>query len=363
MRKHILWVVLLLSLTGTLPVGAASFASHRLELLASSLRLNGLDGLSEGTHHGWRFRNHDLVVRVDAYGEVGHVGLLLFSSRLRQGVPEVLCDFLERTLLERLTDKLDEAIKFKLHGERLFFLKGDAQAALQIDTLGSFSFSTDRIDFRTYQVCWGRDGQEILKLRLNMDYQMLSGCDALELDARFIRRLRRFKPHRHDTKEWHFPQDTQNVFVAQGDTFLIREFSNSLYYECSGGEWKLLNSPSPQDKVLRNMMLSLDFSDSPLLTVSYDKHSDENGQLTLPYRHWLQMCMDEGCTPFFGIRQRTDTAYKGTLLMVNPAAGYIHLLSVSVPTEVLHGNHSETIRGVQFLYIPMHNVSKDYFKH
>ena len=360
MKKTIL-VILLLSLVGIMPANAISFSTSRLESIAKSLRLNSLDTLTIGSHYHYKYQGHDLNVRVNQYGEVEHIGLLLFPQGCRTEQTMVLYDFLERTLLERLMPNLDGGLKFKLQNENLLFLRGSARTAMHLDTTAINGFSFNRIDFKNYEVCWKKGENELLKIQFGMDYQTLSGCDAIELDARFMQRLKRFKPHDYKKKTWAFPEHS-DVYVAAGDTFLIREFRNDLYYERTNGEWHLADSTSTQGKILRNMMLSLESDAQSLLTVSLDQHSDVKDVLTLPYKYWLQMCLDEGCTPFFGIKRKGLDKYEGTVLMTHPGAGYVHLMSVEIPVSTLENGGNGPIRGYLFVYIPMHNVSSDYFK-
>ena len=360
MKKTIL-TILILTLAGIKPVNAVRFSTHRLESIARSLKLNNLDTLPEGEHHQYQYRGHDLDIRVNDVGEIEHIGLLLFPQWCRQDASRILYDFLERNLLERQISNLDEKLWFKLQNDKFYFLKGDAKTALQIDTTGINFFDISHEDFKTYLVCWKRDGQELLKVKFDMDYQMISGCDAFELDSLFMQRLKRFKPHSYTKKDFVFPKH-EDAYVAAGDTFLTREFRNELYYERRNGSWYLSESLGTQNKMLRNMMLSMDFSGNPSLTVSLDQHSDVKEVLQIPYKHWIQMCLDEGCKPFFGIKRKTQTSYEGTMLMVNPSAGYVHLLSVVVPFDTLEKGGNGPIRGYLFVYIPMHNVSNDYFQ-
>lgn len=360
MRKTIL-TILLLTLAGLMPVNAVKFATQRLESIAKSLKLSRLDTLQEGEHYHYQYHGHDLDIRINDVGEIEHIGLLLFPRWCRQEASKIIYDFLERNLLERQISNVDERLWFKMQNDKFLFLKGNAQTAMLIDTLGIYSFDLRQEDFKTNVVCWKRDGQEFLKIKFNMDYQMLSGCDAIELDSLFMQRLKRFKPHSYTKKNFIYPKH-DNVYVTAGDTFLTREFRNELYYEQKNGEWHLSDSIGTQNKMLRNMMLSMEFSGDPTLTVSLDKHSDVKELLQIPYKKWMQMCLDEGCNPFFGIKRKTQTSYEGTVLMVNPSAGYVHLLSVVVPFKTIEKGGNGPIRGYLYVYIPMHNVSNEYFQ-
>lgn len=352
----------MLALAGLLPVGAVTFATERLQAIAKCLSLPGLDNLEKGTYTHYKYQSHDLCVRVNSYGEVEHIGLFLFPQWRRdanQSSP--VYDFLERNLLERQLPNIGESTKFQLAGEHVYFLTGNAQRALATDTADIYGFSEERRDFKTYRVAWTKQGREWLKVSFDMDYQLLSGCNSMELDSHFLKKLRRFRPHPYQKKEFRFPRHT-NVYVAAGDTFLIKEFHNELFYENKNGEWRLSDSKESLSRLLNNMMLGMEFEGDMQLTLSLDQHSDEKEPLTIPYKNWLQLCLDEGCTPFFGIKDVGSAHCKGTVLMTNARSGYVHLLSVEIPKATVDQGGNGSVRGYLFPYIPMHNVSNDYFK-
>lgn len=351
----------LLLLMGIMPVGAADFASKRLQSIAMSLRLSGLDTLHSGTHHQYRYRGHQLCVRVNKNREIEHIGLLLFSQQYRNAATPMICDFLERNLLERNITALDEELKFQQRGEHVYFVKGTASTALTLDTINVSGISEDWIEFKTYRVTWSRNGKEVLRVTFDIDCQMLLGCNSIELEERFIKRLKRYESHDYEIKKWKFPKHT-NVYVAAGDTFLIKEMRNELFYERSKTGWHLTNDKEHVTKSLNNMLLSMEYDGNPQLELTLDKFGYVSETISLPYKNWLQMCLDDGCTPFFGIKERTDSHYKGTILMANPKCGYVHLLSVDIPIDTIKNYGNGKIYGRLYVYNPMHNLSKDYFK-
>lgn len=358
-----LLAIILLSLAGALtPASGTEYASQRLAKIARCLSLPQIDTLSEGSHYSYKYRGHALSIRKNRFNEIEHVGLLLFPEWYRRTtVARPICDFIERNMLERLLPALDNELKFLQNGEHVYFVKGTAQTALSIDTTDVYQIQEERIDFKSYRVSWLRQGQEVLKLTFDMDYQLLSGCNSIELEQRFAKSLRRFVPHQHVPLQPRFPKHT-NVYVAAGDTFLIREMRNELYYEHDKNGWHLTASDNNTSKTLSNMLLSLDFSGNPMLELTIDKFGYETEQATVPYKNLLQMCLDEGCTPFFGIKERTDSLYRGTVLLTNDKGGYFHLLSVDIPLSTIEAAGNGSITGRLYVYTPMHNLSKDYFK-
>ena len=353
--------LIILSLAGVLPASGVSFATNRLRTIARCLQLTSLDTLSVGTNNNYHYRSHALSIRINQFGEVEHIGLMLFPNSLKENNATPIYDFLERNLLERILPNLDDSLKFHQKYEHVEFLTGSALSALQLDTTDIVGYQEERTDFHTYHVSWSQHERKILEISFNMDYQLLSGCNAEELENLFMKRLLRFHPHDYEPRKFLFPKHT-NTYVAAGDTFLIREMRNELFYEKDKSGWHLTDSAAVITKVLSNMLLSMEFAGNPTLSLSFDRYSDVRGERQVPYKHWLQMCLDEGCSPFFGVKSVTPDSYKCTVLMTNPRAGYVHLLSVMVPQQTLLHRGNGDIRGYLYPYIPMHHITADYFK-
>ena len=349
-------------LLGILPSYAVSFATQRLQAIANCMKLHDLDTLSEGQHDSlYWVHKHPVTLRVNHYGEVEHIGLLLFPKEIRQMGQTCVYDFLERDLLERNLPNITGAIKHDLLNEPLFFIKGNAQTPLSFN--GKEEYSEERIDYRKYRSSWSRANNLALRITFDMDYKMMSGCNAIELENRFLTCLRRFERHEHDTVANTLPlTEGYDVYVVEGDTFLIREMNNELLFEHDEDGWHLADSLSRPTKSLRNMMTSLEFRGEPQLMLTLDKYGYETEQLEVPYKNWLQMCMDEGCIPYFGIKHKTPTGYDGTVLMVNRHAGFLHMLSIAISSENMAKSGNGIITGRLHVYIPLHNVDDIFFK-
>lgn len=353
----IIWLLL----AGSLPASAVDFATKRLQSIAKCLSLPGIERLNNQTSYDYKYRNRTLAVHANRYGEIDHIGLALFPEEMKALVPSPVYNFLERNLLERQLTKLDEELQFRMKNDHLTFVVGQPSTVLSFN--GTEQFAEEHIDLKHYRVTWTRDGREVLKISFDMDIEMLSGCNSIELEDLFIRRLKRQQPLKTEGDIVFFPEKG-NEFVAEGDTFHIREMRNDLYFERKGGkEWQLTNSPAAPSKTLSNMMLSTQFPASPTVRLTVDKYGYKTDSLTLPYRNLLSLAIEDGCTPYFGIKERTeDGGYTGTLILVNRLGGYVHMLAVEVPAETLRNSGEGTISGRLYVYIPMHNVSDKFFQ-
>ena len=80
--------------------GARHYTTTRLQAMASLLPLSGVDTLSAGTYTHFSYQSHPLIVRVNVWNEVEHIGLQLFEEDTKTSTFFFIYDFLERYLLE-----------------------------------------------------------------------------------------------------------------------------------------------------------------------------------------------------------------------------------------------------------------------
>lgn len=358
--KNRLVTILMLLLAGLVSASAANFATKRLQNIAQCLTLPSVDTLRNAASYGYQYRGKQLVVRANRYGEIEHIGLALFPKEMTELAPSPVYDFLERDLLERQLPNLDGELKHKLQSEHLTFVVGNANTAFSFN--GTENFSEERVDLKKYRVTWTRNGREVLKISFDMDIEMLTGCNAIELEEQFLRRLKRHQMTETADEIDLFPAQAK-TYVAQGDSFLIREMRNDLFFENDKTGWHLSDNAEAPTTTLSNMMLSAQFRGNPTLQLTIDKYGYTAEKGTVPYKSLLNMAVEDGCTPYFGIKERKDDGtYTGTLMLVNRRGGYVHMLSAIVPAATLANKGNGNITGRLYVYIPMHNVSDKFFQ-
>ena len=361
MRLKTLTISLTLLWSWLMPAQAVSFATDRLQAMATCLSLQQLDTLPLKAHTtAYSYLKHPLRIRVNEYGEVCHIGLKLFADEVYSEGTTPIYDFLERDLLERILPNYDEKLSFQLKNEHLYFLKGNARTGLSFD--GSEEFTEERVDFKRYGAIWRRQGKTLLEVQFDMDFQMLSGCNAMELERRYVEHLRRFSPVEEPAALPELPVNG-TTYIVGGDSLYIKEMNNNIYYEREEkGSWHLTDNLQKPSQTLSNMLLSPDFPRHVSLQLAVKRYTYEEDRMQLPYATWLRMCMKEGCLPYFGIKYKTETYYEGTVILANPTGGYAHLLSIAVPRQALESNTEPMVEGRLYLYIPLHNVTDKYFK-
>lgn len=363
---------LLTCLAVCLQAAAGSFATQRLDRLAGYLSLQQLDGLPQGITGTYAYRQHPLVVRKNQWGEVEHIGLLLFAQAMRQANPSPIYDFLERYLLARMVTPASSEDGTKMQWDDVHFVVGTPQTALAIDTLTAFA--EERVDLRVYRVTWSAtDGRPLLTVSFKMDYQLLTGCDAVELEHNFIRSLRRYQPTAAKpvasgpTAAVPPPSalpSTGTEHTLVGSYFISPMVRNDLYFTRDKEQqpWTLVSGKARATKTIANWMLSAEADNELPMDLAVDKYGYLVDSLKTTYRAWQQLCMGEGCQPFYGLKGKQGATYQGSVFMVNRRGGYMHLLSVNIPDALFADGKAARMTARFYAYIPLYNVSGEMLK-
>ncbi|HIZ04420.1 MAG TPA: hypothetical protein H9818_00985 [Candidatus Phocaeicola gallistercoris] len=354
-RSHCLLLVLLICFCH--PVwGARHYTTTRLQAMASLLPLSGVDTLSAGTYTHFSYQSHPLIVRVNVWNEVEHIGLRLFEEDTKTSTFFFIYDFLERYLLEwNLVKGTDEEIR--LGFDNVICETGSFADALRLD--GTEKFNMVYQPFSGYQVSWSKEDKELLALTFEADYQLISGCNLIELEKNYLKNMTRFRldtcHSSYKKEDISFPEN-DTFYIKKGTSFFIENIRNDLYFQKDEKqEWKLINNPQKPYQSIANLFLAKGASEGYQLSVTLDMYGYKEAKDTIRLKDWLGLCEQEGCTSFFGMKNKTESTYMGTVFMVNEACGYIHMLSVTVPVHDI-GKQEGFVEGRLFVYIPTRSL-------
>ncbi|MDO4160247.1 MAG: hypothetical protein Q4D41_07315 [Prevotellaceae bacterium] len=355
MFKKILITAFVVFVIGTNTTNAMSFTSTALEELALYTGLQKLDTLRPGICNTYKYKQRTLTIRVNEWNEIEHIGLLLFHPELRKINPSPIYDFLERYLLAMNSVPQESEYGIKLRWANVYFAVGNAQTAMMIDTTATFT--ENHVDLHVYKTSWNIGRKKILEMSFDMNYQLLTGCDAIELESNLFSNLRRFKAKPLTKQNITFPNNATS-FTLKGNYFISPLIRNDLYYkrQNTNDEWKLLWNKDIPSRTLSNLMLKPE-TDNVNVKIKLDKYGLRTDSVTTNYRAWWQLCINEGCSPYFGMKGKTGNIYHGTVFMVNRLGGYLHLLSINIPEYVIDKPDKYIANARIYCYIPLHNVS------
>lgn len=350
-------IILMVVASCCMGMWATSFDTQRLERLAGYLNLQKLDTLPVGVTNTYYYNRRPLTIRKNQWGEVEHIGLLLFPQTYRQQLPLPIYDFLERYLLARLATPANTEDAARMQWDKVHFTTGSAATALKLDTTATFS--NEYVDLHVYRVSWTVDSKKVLELSFTMNVQMLMGCDAVELEDRFIRHLSRYqvRPLSHSIFTGLPEEGTE--YTRADSYYMSPMVRNDIYYtrKSKKKEWTLVDDAARPTKTINNWMVSSDGDNALTMNLMVDKYGYLLDSLQTSYRAWQQLCMDEGCQPYYGLKTKREGVYESSVFMVNKKGGYVHLLSINIPEQALKDRTGVVCTARMYAYIPLFNVS------
>lgn len=361
MRKTGFCFIYLFLILHTVAWGQVQYATARLQSMAQLLPVDW-SKLVYGENNGFTYSGHPLTIYVNEWNEVTHIGYKLFPTDIRKSSPSPVYDFLERYFLELdLLKDIDKSMRLALDKVQL-----NVKTPEIIHTLdGTEKLQVDMLSLKRYQVSWSKDDRNILTITFDMDYQLLSGCNAIEAEKKLIRELRRYRQQEiHDpTSDLPEADATGNKFwqVDKG-SYILDEIRHTLYYERKEKEaWSLVCDISHPIWSTFNLMLSTNIEHQCNLDMVVDLYGYHQTGLTIPLKKWIAFCLEQGCKAYVGIKSHQDKKITGTVFMVNEKMGYNHMLTIELDKDII-AHRKGDIHSRLYAYIPLHNVSDDYFQ-
>lgn len=351
-------VVLMLFFVQTAAWGAQGFATQRLQQMAASLPNVPFQGLSQGVHHEFSYNQHSLMIRVNEWDEVEHIGYRLFDALTIQSQSRVVCDFVERYMLELdLGTQMDR--KMRMGIDKVVVERGSLDNIHCIRPDDRLEISM--VEMLRYRVAWFRDDKCLISLVFDMDYQLLSGCNAIELEHNYLRDVKRIHGLDFPIDEIVIEDNDDDYAIVDGGNYLSESIRADRYFRRDTlSEWKSVCSGDKPYWSAANIMLSPLMLGDYQLECKLDMYGYRDSSFEIDMHQWIVQTLAEGCKLFFGIKSRTQMNIKGTLFCPNFSGGYCHMMSVEIPVEAFDSGKG-VVKGRLYAYVPLHNIDSSYF--
>lgn len=303
-------------------------------------------------------QKHTIIIRTNQWNEVAHVGLKVIPDTLLEQYG-IVGEFVGRYLLELSLLPADQ-VAAKMRNDDVYFENGTCQQFLGLTSPDAVTLEC--VDFRSYRITWKEKGRKRAML-FPMDYQLLSGCDLIELEHNYLRDLQRYP---ETFRPPYLPNEWLNATYSrkEGATFIAPDIRNELYFSNINEKQELVCDMLHPEWSARNIALSANAvgkdKESFMLELTLDRYDYDSSVLKIPMCQLVAFNEDERCVPFFQMKERNDDVLKGVVYFTNSKGGYCHLLYLEIPTDAIR-QRGGTLKGRLFAYIPSHNVDKDYF--
>ena len=354
--KNTFMVLLLAVLYLLLPMATTDAQVSRNAELERLLRVLpiGVDSIHDGVNR-FNVRGRDIVV-TSRCGQVQTVGYLLFSDETRRAMPVAVANFLEGYFLRIDHPQADRPSARMMREDHFYFLYGSQSVVATLRPDDDFALESDG---RRYTATWRRNGRRTLSVHFPASHELLSSETKVESEQNLETDMLAAQPVADEAvDEGDLLSTAQPGFlIKKGNTHLNRLFASDTYYRRQDGDIKLVADADHPLETVANMLVSPAFTPSRTMTVKQVMYGFKTKEFDTSLSQWIAFCLSTGCQIYYGMESLNEQAVKATVIAVNPAENYNHVLAVDVPTAALTDS-SVSIRARLDAYVPMHNVTR-----
>lgn len=377
MRRDFVIVFLLSFLLAGQLNAAHVFKSASLKKAAEILGIvDGLDSVALG--HTLMITAKDgqaIEVRKSNNDVIDHIGIPLFKGQMRMLMPSPVYDFLEYAVLNRKYNLQSNTLNLS----KVLFRKGSWETLIN-SRLEECSCIIENVEERLYVVTWQKDSLDVVVIGIPIEYELLSNDSRRNLEKNFIEQLNRYIPAGLIKRSQNVKEDdlkiygTEGLFVIQGDSHIISELNQNEYYTLKTVYQYvdtimfnrqttltledvvpvLVIDKEHPNETFANLVISRDLeAPDPVVNLDFHLSNYHRSQLTISLSKLKEFCLQQGSKLYFassGVVRETELL-RGVLFVHNPAKGYNHLFSLSIPLDKLEDANPE-MSAAAYLYIP-----------
>ncbi len=313
------------------------YRTAELERLATVLRVDGAS-LAEGYSHPV-VAGVTLTVHRQG-GVVDHLGCRLFSDELRKAVHSPVLNFLERYFLQLRFPPQAMTASTMMRDDDVHFLVGSMAVVSQLTPSDHFSFCYDQ---RRCEATWSREGRTLLKVLFPMEHQLISGENKIEAENNL----------KGDVLRTSFVGLVDQATLLDDATYLSKSYSNHIY-KVAGRPIVSMRHPAES---AANILLSMQAAQGFSIAITQANYGFQKSVFTVPLQQWIAFCRNSACDLFFGVRDISPEGdVEATVLAVNEQMNYNHVLSVTIPEQVIRQRQG-TVEARLYPYVPTHNIA------
>ena len=348
-------------------VAKLRYHSELLQRMAKATALSLPDSLGVMTDNDstWQYKGRQLRVRTNALGDVSHIGYKIFHNQIVALYEnQALFDFLERYFLELDLHLDGKTTQQRMDVDRVVVKEGSVSMMTRVRETDPLSINyTPR---RLYTVTWQVGGRP-LTLSFPTDCQLMTGCNAIELENIFSRDVQRM-PLCIDMGEalapWAQVHEESSGQLKQKNygSYLSHLIGSRIYLRMHDSQWQPDVSPrSPVRSVCTMMLTGYSPKQIPLDLV-VDRYGYRHEKLHVTLQQMLAYFRSEDCRVYIGIKEKTNNQLTGTLFVLNEKLGYNHVIPFTFPLSLLSGDISAPLTAKVYAYIPLQNVTEKFFE-
>lgn len=336
------------------------FQAKYLESTAQALGFDRLDTISAGSHV-IKHNDADIIVVKNKENTITHIGKKIFAPTLREEHPSPIYNYLEFALLDHLNHFTENPFVYK----DLKFIKGGWNDFSMINDSTAFGIETHQN--KLYVVKWYLNDSKTVEVMFPINYERLSLVNRKELEQNIIRDVKNYVCENKDTlkrEQSGLKHIDADVWVEEGKYYLSPEINNNKYFTSYDSLTTIpLNSKDMPVESIANWCVMGDMMGNDcVVDVKFVKYDYTQESISIPMSNFVAYMKKEGCTPYWGVENRSDKKIEGALFLNNKDKGFDHILKIDVNLDEQKNGISK-INAIAYLLSPTTNIKDIHYNY
>lgn len=301
-----------------------------------------IDTLPDGVYNGiFLYKNRPIIICVNN-NIIEHIGYSLFSDSVRCIINSPALNFVERYSLE-LELPIDTiwSKKNRMEIDNVKFKKGDFDFFKRLPNDSLYSFML-MVKEHKYVLKWENDRKVCCEIEFPMHYDLIGGRERIELEnslkIEIDQDLCLPNPKSLISLDMLEKDSLEGYYVLRRGNFYSKGLNSDQYYSLEGDSTII---PYYEKfhivETLSNLFSIPGYNNNNLvLNIRMQKYGLNYDSFSVPVSRWVKYCLNQGCTPYFGI---ISIGEKGTLqcslMMNNSRMAYLHAMKITLNYSVL----------------------------
>ncbi len=346
MRKvvlMILWIILCLNAQSS---NAQSTEIH--QIIAGQLPIpqeSECDSIIE--HNGY------LIHVVKKCCKIKHIGLNLFSDKMKASVDEDILNFIEEGLLAKALN-----INGEQYG-KLVITKGNIRDFIKLSPESVCTVNMHNSKHLTSE--WTVAGKAV-SIKVPIGYDTAAKGTRTDIENDFISRLKSSAGNRlgfviQDKNK--LEPYGKDKLIYPGATYKSKDITRNTYFNSTDLK-PIWDADLPLESMSNMFICPSEGYDSIQINLTILKHEyGERDAVSISLNQLLSVCESDGCLSYWGVEKYENGILHGALFLYNQKKGYNHVIKIEcIPDEII--NNKGEVKARASLFIPTNNVNNLY---
>ncbi|MDR2385349.1 MAG: hypothetical protein LBD80_06790 [Tannerella sp.] len=314
-------------------------------------------------------KGKEIVVEYDSSQIISHLGISLFAKETKKAVNTVVCNFIERILLELVLQATPEDMFRKMEEYKIAISKnGQIYNISRIKSLPSvlekirhdtpFAIQKEQ---KTYTAVWDFNDGDILSITFPSDRELVSGENKKEADEMLNKALSEYQCRQNISLDTIYSSygltfiPETNIYKKEGLYYITDSINENVYYaKQSDSLFCIVDDDSNVLASVSNLFQGHISGSNVMLEVKHHGYGNLQPEIRISLKDFVCLFRND-FNLYCAVRDKETDEMSITLVLYNKYLDYIHLLSVTTTkTQVLQ--RKDILKADFYSNIPQYHI-------